>query len=396
MTHSLTTAEKDNQDVGRRGVQRVAIVLSELRAGGMERVVVHLACGLRDRCVTPRVFCLQSKGPLAADLEATGIEVVEIGSHRSYDLKGVFRLAAELKTFRPDVINVHDYSSLPYAAVSGLSVPRSPIVFTAHGLLYEGFDGKEGRYRLFAKRVRSLTAVSTEVSRRHREFLDWHDGISIVPNGVPSIETSAEIRHGVRQELNIQNDEVVFLAVGNPRPEKAFEDLISAAASVARDSPMRPFSVLIAGTLREDEYCTRLQRLAMESAVPGLRLLGFRSDVQRLYSAADVLVVSSRSEGLPMVILEAMTAGLPILSTRVGGIPDALPKNCGRLVQAGNPSELANGLNAFLSMPSQELRKMGDRGRGYARQRFSVDAMISRYLDVFALGNTSNKPVQSA
>ena len=363
---------------------RVAIVLSELRAGGMERVVVHLARGLASRGVTPLVICLQSQGVLAAELEAAGIEVVAIQSHRSYDLRGAYRLAAVLTKFRPDIINVHDYASLPYAAAAAMVRPRTPMVFTAHGLLYHGFDGKERRFRIFSRRLRALTAVSPEVGQRHRTFLQWKDAAFIIPNGVPAISTSAVIRGEVRRELGIADDEFVFLAVGNPRPEKAFEDLIAAAVQLHQRAAGRPFSVLIIGTLGDNEYCRNLQRMADEANVPGLRLLGFRSDVQRFYSAADALVVSSRSEGLPMVVLEAMTAGLPILSTRVGGIPDAVPAEVGRLVEPACPEDLARGMSAFLQIDPHERSAMGQAARQHAGQHFGVETMTTGYLNVFS------------
>lgn len=381
-------AEQPNRSgAGVRRVERVAIVLTELRAGGMERVVAHLANSLAERNVEPYVICLQQKGPLAAELEAGGIRVEAIGSTRSYDAQGLLRLTDHLRRFAPDIINVHDYSSLPYAAVAGLSRRRCPIIFTAHGLLYQGFDGRERRYRFFSKRLAAVTAVSPEVCRRHQEFLNWRGPTHIVPNGVPAVKASPTIRQQVREEFGVDGSEFVFLAVGNPRPEKAFEDLIAAAALLRQSDPGRKFSIWIAGGLRNDEYCQTLRRLAAEADVPGLRLLGFESDVQRLYSAADALVISSRSEGLPMVVLEAMTAGLPILSTRVGGIPAVVPRACGRLVDAANPSDLASGLSEFLGMDSQQRMAMGQAAACYADRHFGVDAMTSQYLDVFANAN---------
>lgn len=375
------TKRTDTAD--RHSIERVAIVLSELRAGGMERVVVHLATSLKNRGTTPLVICLQSKGVLACELLQAGVEVVEIGSQKSYDFAAVRRLASCLAKFRPNIINIHDYSSLPYVAVSGLWQPRCPLVFTSHGLLYRGFEGMERRYRLFARRLRVLAAVSPEVCERHCQFLNWQGPTFIVPNGVPMIDRSSDMGDRVRRELNIKDEEFVFLAVGNPRAEKAFEDLIAASIIVRESYPDQPFSVLIAGTLSDSEYCRNLEQFASQSGLPGLRLLGFQRDVQRLYSAADSLVVSSRSEGLPMVVLEAMTAGLPIVSTSVGGIPDAVPDGCGLLVDAANPGSLASGMMELLRKPAVERKAMGEAARTHAEKLFSVDAMTSAYIEVF-------------
>ena len=139
-------------------VPRVAIVLSELRSGGMERVVTHLARTLPEFGVEPVVVCMRNEGPLAAELHAAGIRVVALGSLRGYDLRGLSRLARFFRQFRPSVVNVHDYSSLPYAVLGALACPGCPIVFTAHGLLYRGAERLRRRHRMVSHRIRAMTA----------------------------------------------------------------------------------------------------------------------------------------------------------------------------------------------------------------------------------------------
>ena len=367
----------------RTGVKRVALVISQLRPGGAEKVVVHLATGLSSRGIEPLVICIQKKGELAAELEKQGLPVVSTRSLRGYDVGGAFRLARVLAKFRPSVINVHDYSSLPYVAVASLTRPRCPIVFTAHGLLYEGFDSLRRRLQFFSRRICAIAAVSEQVRDRHISYLNWRGRTRVVPNGVPEICRNPHDRREVREELGIGEDEFVFLAVGNPRPEKAFEDLIAAAVEVGQRRPDSAFSVLIAGTLSDSQYCGALRQKAEASGVEGLRLLGYRRDVDRLYSAADAFVLSSRSEGLPMVLLEAMTAGLPIISTRVGGIPDAVPDGCGLLVEPNQPSSLAEGMLELLTGGKDRCQIMGQASRDSAIEKFGVGRMVSKYLEVY-------------
>ena len=349
----------------------------------MERVVVHLASHLPAHGVEPLVICLQEEGTLSQELQSAGVPVVAIHSSRGKDLRGLVRLVRLLRKFRPDVINVHDYSSLPYAALARSLGWRSPIVFTAHGLLYEGFENLRRRNRLFSRWLSELVAVSEPVRQRHTGYLGWKGKTHVIPNGVPDIVRNDADRHAVRGELGIGQDEFVFLAVGNARPEKAFEDLVSAAVQIQNDTK-RDFSVLIAGRIGDDQYSRSLCSKAESSGVRSLHLLGYRSDVKRLYSAADAFVISSRSEGLPMVLLEAMTAGLPVIATRVGGIPSAVPPECGRLVDPQRPEELARAMQSFLTADRATLQSIGSAARNWAVQAYGVDRMVRQYVELYA------------
>lgn len=230
-----------------------------------------------------------------------------------------------------------------------------------------------------------MVAVSEPVRQRHTDYLGWRGKTCVIPNGVPDVVRNHADRHAVRGELGIGQDDFVFLAVGNARPEKTFEDLISAAVKVqAENDTRREFSVLIAGRIGDDQYSRSLCSKAQSSGVRGLRLLGFRSDVKRLYSAADAFVISSRSEGLPMVLLEAMTAGLPVIATRVGGIPSAVPPECGQLVEPQRPDELAQAMLEMLRWDCNTLDSMSRAARDLAVREYGVERMVRQYTELFA------------
>ena len=359
---------------------RIAIILSELRPGGMERVVVHLAKGLSLRGIATMVVCLQNPGELSQELEGTGVHFEALRSLAGKDISALWRLRTLLRRFCPSVINVHDYVSTPYAVVANWLAYRAPILFTAHGLLYEGFDGLRRRYRFFSRFFKRLTAVSETVAERHKEYLSWSAQVHVIRNGVPAIQRNTQFRDAVRAELGIRPDVLLFLAVGNPRPEKGFEYLIDATA-ILRDTEgcERDFVVAIAGKLTDSEYCRMLHRRVEERRVQNrFRFLGFRSDTTALYSAADVFVLSSRSEGLPMVILESMMADLPVVATRVGGVPDAV-RDRGLLVEAANPEQLAFAMGRILSEEGLADR-LGRTGREHALSTHGVDRMVDDYI----------------
>lgn len=367
----------------RRSIRRLALVLSELRPGGMERVVVHLASSLRRRGIEPLVVCLQHKGPFARELEAQGITVVALNSVRGYDLCAVADLARAFRRFRPELINVHDRSSLPYAVLANLWGAGRPVVFTAHGLMFD--ERSRGRLgiRIAARVISALTAVSREVADRHVALLGWRKPAVIVPNGVPDIVRSSENGARIRRELNIEKGTFVFLAMGNARPEKDFVTLLDAAAQLQVRTDRPAFYVLIAGRMQDARYAEVLkQRHADQGLRDVVRFLGFRADADALYAAADAFVLSSRSEGLPMVILEAMISGLPVIATRVGGVPEVIGQDRGLLVDRESPEQLVDAMRRLAA--DVGLREtLGRNARAYATAYHSVDRMTEQYLDVF-------------
>jgi len=354
----------------------------------MERVVVHLAKGLSSRGIATMVVCLQNPGELSQELEEAGVHFKALRSLASKDISAVWRLRTLFRRFCPNVINVHDYASTPYAVAANWLAYNTPILFTAHGLLYEGFNKLRRRYRFFSRFFLRLTAVSEAVAERHKGYLNWPSHVSVIRNGVPAIQRNKQFRDAVRAELGIRPDTLLFLAVGNPRPEKGFEYLIDATA-ILRDTEGRQqdFVVAIAGKLNDNEYCRILHRRVEKRSIQDrFRFLGFRNDTTALYSAADVFVLSSRSEGLPMVILESMMAGLPVVATSVGGIPDAVGDN-GLLVEPGNPKQLAFAMGQMLSEEGLADR-LGQTGRKHALSTYGVNRMVDDYMACYydALG----------
>jgi len=362
---------------------RILLLLSELRPGGMERLVIHLANGLRERNVFVMVVCLQDKGELAEEIIESQNFVRAIGSHGSKDFRAVWKLRKIFQDFKPTIINIHDYSSLPYAALANLFFFNVPLMFTAHGLLYEGFEKLQKRYRFFSSFLSGFSAVSNAVANRHRNYLDWRKEIKVIPNGVPEIKKDDSSRDQVRNELGMDAHDIFFLAVGNPRPEKGFEYLIQAAVELKSMITERfRFKIVVAGKLSDSEYCRMLlAAVEAEDLKDCFVFLGFRSDTAVLYNAADIFVLSSRSEGLPMVILEAMTAQLPVIATRVGGIPDAVGQ-AALLVDPQDPGLLAAAMHELMANPDKR-NTFARKGLTLVRKKYSMEKMVDAYIQAY-------------
>lgn len=388
----VASARQDNEEggtrdnaAGRGAIRRVGLMVSGLFPGGKERVVLHLATEFAAAGIEPMVVCLEGMEGLGPQMRNVGIEVHALGSCRSYDLGAVWRLRRLLRRFRPDVLNAHDYFSLPYAVAANRLAGRCPVVLTCHGLLFhQRREGAKLHHRWAARSAAAMTAVSTSVARDYTEFLTLTDPVTVIENGIPIVPRRPDLGKAVRCELGLADDVFLFVAVGNVKPEKGFGDLVVAADLLRRASLPRPFAVAIAGGPDDAQCLSDLQslisQLRLESTV---RLLGQREDTLAIYSAADAFVLSSRSEGLPLVLLEAMSAGLPVVATAVGGVPDVLcDSGGGILVEPASPPALAEGMTRLLT-GSELCADLGARGAEAVKRRYSAQAMAMNYLAVF-------------
>jgi glycosyltransferase involved in cell wall biosynthesis len=163
----------------------------------------------------------------------------------------------------------------------------------------------------------------------------------------------AQHRSEVRRELGISDDEVLVGTVANFRREKAYEDLLAAAAVAVERSPRLRFVSVGQGPLESEVR----QRAAALGLGERFTFLGYRDDAVRIISGFDVFTLSSRHEGLPVSLMEAMALGTPVVATAVGGIPQAVTDGVeGRLVPVGDPQVLAQALVEIAADPDERHR----------------------------------------
>ena len=153
--------------------QRAALVVTGMPPGGKERVVTHLAVDLRALGFEPMIVCLMDVGEFGQACRQRGLRVEALESHGRRDWQAVLRLRKLLKAFGPDVVNVHDRASLPYAFLAGGFGRRRPLVLTCHGLLLN--DGGQAPWpqRWAMRGIRVVTAVSDQAAREYASGLGW-------------------------------------------------------------------------------------------------------------------------------------------------------------------------------------------------------------------------------
>ncbi|MBK8479892.1 MAG: glycosyltransferase [Proteobacteria bacterium] len=359
------------------GAQSIVHVLQWLELGGGESVALDLArC---QRASGHRVGVVAfAGGPLASEFERSAIELQLFDKRRGFDPRLLLRLGAFFAGARPDVVHTHDPQSLIYAAPAARCA-GARVIHTKHGDTVESLR-RLALQRLAANALHRFVAVSASTAataRRRHEVAP--EKLLVVPNGIDTRRYGpAKVdRASARRELGLPAEGCLVVAVGRLEPEKDPELLLRAAAPLLG---ARLRLVWIGGGALEQPLRTLAAALSPEGR---LQLVGWRRDVALWLAAGDIFALSSRTEGLPLALLEAMATGLPVVATRVGGVASAVEAGrTGLLVSAGDELGLRRALAQLVDDP-EAARGMGAAGRATVVARYSLAAMAEAYAAVY-------------
>lgn len=206
--------------------------------------------------------------------------------------------------------------------------------------------------------------------------------IKVIYNAIMPFDISHAAREPVRQRLGLRPENVLFLAVGRLVYEKGHEFLVEAMSEVATSAPKATVGICGDGPLR-GELVYQIDRLGLQGKV---KLLGLWEDLHELLAAADAFVLPSRWEGLPMALLEAMMAGLPVIAARVEGVDEVVEDGVhGLLVPTESPDELAKAILQLCRDPEMR-RRMGAAARRRVLEAYTTNRMCGQYLAVMRQG----------
>lgn len=358
----------------------IAHVLSSFGVGGQERVAFDLA--QRQAARGHRVIAVSlapaPHGPLAAEFEAAGVATYAVPKRDGLDATLPPRLFARFARSRVQVVHTHNPLPLIYAAAPARLV-GARLIHTKHGR-NPGSRGYHQLRRAAAHLAHAFVAVSEATAEQAREQRDCPASrLRVITNGIAldRFRPDAGVRHAVRAELGLPQDAWVAGTVGRVDANKNQALLVRAAAPLLADG----FRVVIVGDGPQLEAVR-----AMVSRLPRpelVHVLGRRMDVDRLLPAFDMFVLSSDTEGLPLVLPEAMASALPVVSTAVGGIPDVVRDgDTGFLIDAGDEEALRDRLGRLWGDRALAAQ-MGDRARELALSAYSADVMLDRYMALY-------------
>jgi len=354
--------------------------------GGAEKVAVDLATGL-DRQKYESTFCALGlrKPPISwrtQELADAGVPLVELGSSSMKDVRAFRRYRRLIAEGAFDIVHAHLWDAHVWTAVA---IPaRSPARFVAHEHTWS-FEGNRTRLlfdrRVVAPRAAAFIAVSQSDARSlaERVRIPKHK-IHYIPNGIEKLSVNGSV--DLRTEIGLGEGPIVTL-IAVLRPQKRFDVMIDAFARVRERVPDAHLLLAGSGGLA-DGYRAGLERRVAELGLgDSVRFLGLRRDVPAILDATDVACLSSDYEGLPIVLMEYMGAGKPIVSTAVGGIPELVAhRKEALLVPRRDPGALGDAVVELLQ--NRELaHQLGANARRRQARDYSLTATLRQVEELY-------------
>lgn len=362
---------------------RILLVTTSLIVGGAENQVYLIARELKKRGHAVHVISLLPAAAYVEELAEVGVEVesLELEAPRSA-LSALRKFREAVRRWQPDVIHAHMFHAIFLSRLARLGQRRGKLISTMHNL------EPESGFRNLAYRITDpLGSLTTSVAQAGRERYVQASAVPPhrilnIPNGIDleQFTPRPELREPLRQELGLGNG-FVWLAVGRLEEPKDYPNLFEAVRQIGRTGSSSTVLIVGDGTLT-DELHAQAADLTASGAV---RFLGARSDVSELMSVADAYVMSSCSEGLPLVLLEAAASGLPIVATDVGGNSEVVAHGqTGTLVPARSPQALAEAMRAMENSPYEVLRAWGAAGAERVREQFEIGQVVTLWERTYA------------
>ena len=358
---------------------RVAFCITELDAGGAERAMAQLVLGLDRTEWEPRVFCLSTTGPFANVLEDAGIPVRCYDAVHLWDTPRVlWALRREFRAWSPAIVQTF----LFHANILGRIAARwagVPIVISGQRVA----ERRSSWYGRIDRWTNGLVDRNVCVSQGVADYCERVVGLSpaktvVIPNGV-DLARFATADAVDWTTFGLPSSAQVLVTIGRLEPQKGVDDLLAAMSEVIPTAPQ--CHLVIAGDGPDRAA------LEQQSQQPPLRgrvwFLGRRDDVPRLLNGAVALVLPSRWEGMPNVVLEAMAASKPVIATAVEGLSELVaPGRTGWLVQPSQPEALAAAILDALTDPERAVT-LGREAQHIVNSSFTSERMVASYESLY-------------
>lgn len=358
----------------------IALLIDSLAPGGSEGVVQRLAIGLAQRGETVRIYCLREARCDASKLLQAGVIIREANSSPR-TLGILLRILDWLRRDKIDLVHTHSCSAL-VAAFPPAKLLRLPIINVRHGWP----PGPRARHTQIADWLSpwiDQVVINSESGRPklRSHYLQRH--AVHIPNGLEPIPSNRSQANELMATLSRRSlPRPLILTIANLRVEKGIRELLRSFATLRQKHPNANLAVV--GRRLDEAYAQQVdQDVKQLGLTDNVHFLGPVPEAQKLMSAADVYCLSSTSEAMPNVILEAMAQQIPIVATRVGDVDQILQDGVNALLAKPNdPEELAKALDRALCAPAAAAAR-ADAAMLEFQQNYRTDVMVKRYSTLY-------------
>jgi glycosyltransferase involved in cell wall biosynthesis len=362
-------------------LMRVLHVVAQLGTYGAERLVGLLLAQNRTADIEQAALTVSTSTPEAV-AALKGLPVFDAARAHRYDFAFLPRMVGLIRRYKPDIVHTHTHVGKYFGRLAAIFAGVPIIVHTEHN----GFFGAPSLFRLLNRALISYTDVVVAFSPSHRDYLTREERISpkrivIIPNGVPPCEVVSERTRAVARANFGVSDERVLLNIARFAPAKNQSLAVEALALLDE----RHHLIFIG----DGADRAAVERLSLERGLAErVMFLGYRNDATALMAGADTIVVTSKIEGMPLTVMEAMLTGIPVVSTPWRGASEMLGDGSYGIISPNYTADyLATALRNALDEPSATQAR-SERALSFARTEFDVATMVSRHAELYRALNS--------
>lgn len=329
---------------------------------------------------SPSVCSFFENGKLSEEFIKMNVPVYTVPKKRNLDWTLPFRLAKLFKKTNVDIVHTHNPSVWLYGGIAA-KIAGIPLIHTEH----TSSDYNAVRWGRIERFLSFFTQKITSVSESVAEFMIENEGISrkivqVIHNGVKSEDYDIAVnRKNKRNDLGLAENDFVFINVARFYPNKDHSTLLRSFSLMLKKNPGCKLLLAGDGPLKE----SAIKEAAAYGLNGNVKFLGNRRDISEILKVSDVFVLSSIKEGLPIVILEAMASGLPVIATRVDGNTEVVNHDeTGFIVPASDPNALSE-MMIHVQLDKKKSVEMGQKGRQRVKKYFTFEKMVGEYRKLY-------------
>jgi sugar transferase (PEP-CTERM/EpsH1 system associated) len=359
---------------------KVLHVVLSMETGGLENGIVNLINNADNDRFIVDVLCLREKGALAERISNPNSQVIYDGKQDPSLLTAIKKIYKACKDGQYHIVHSHGFTTMLASYLATKLTGTVVMMNGEHGTLYySSFKQRLLQKWLFRSMDINLTVSSELKNKIQQEFSLSLDNFKPIINGVDSHVFNPKLSSSIRSELNILNEDIIIGSVGRLVSVKNYPSLIKAFSELYKNNAHT--HLVLAGDGPERSALEQLtNKLNLKDRI---HFLGSRNDIPNVMNGFDLFVLPSFSEGLSNTLLEAMSCGVPVIASQVGGNPEIVKANVSGVLYPSNDVEALSSILCKLCNSPSEIKKLSKLAREHIVNHYSLKSMVDNYEAVY-------------